>query len=91
MVRSVGAVGTFVLGLHKKREKVPHPGLQHVDQEDLSLLYDMTQLPAVLPVPSVGSVGNFADNKTGGVGSVFTQCNNYRFGNYPLHLNACYV
>ena len=30
MVRSVGAVGTFVLGLHKKREKVPHPGLQHV-------------------------------------------------------------
>ena len=32
MVRSVGAVGTFVLGLHKKREKVPHPGLQHVLQ-----------------------------------------------------------
>ena len=30
MVRSVGAVGTFVLGLHKKREKVHHPGLQHV-------------------------------------------------------------
>ena len=24
MVRSVGAVGTFVLGLHKKREKVHH-------------------------------------------------------------------
>ena len=33
----------------------------------------------VLPVPSVGPVGKFADNKTGGVGSVFTQCNNYRF------------
>ena len=31
MVRSVGAVGTFVLGLHKKREKVHHPGLQHVN------------------------------------------------------------
>ena len=30
MVRSVGAEGTCVLGLHKKREKVPHPGLQHV-------------------------------------------------------------
>lgn len=35
MVRSVGAVGTFVLGLHKKREKVPHPGLQHVDRVSL--------------------------------------------------------
>ena len=31
MVRLVGAVGTFVLGLHKKRKIVPlHPGLQHV-------------------------------------------------------------
>ena len=38
-----------------------------------------------------GTVGKFAINKTGGVGSVFTQCNNSRFGNYPLHLNACYV
>ena len=30
VLRSVGAVGTFVLGLHEKRKKVPHPGLQHV-------------------------------------------------------------
>ena len=31
MLRSVGAVGTFVLGLHEKRKKVPQPrpGLQH--------------------------------------------------------------
>ena len=30
MLRSESAVGPFVLGLHEKREKVPHPGLQHV-------------------------------------------------------------
>ena len=30
VLRSVGAVGTFVLGLHEKRKKVHHPGLQHV-------------------------------------------------------------
>ena len=30
MVRLVGAVGTFVLGLPKKRKKVRNPGLQHV-------------------------------------------------------------
>jgi hypothetical protein len=32
MLRLVGAVGTFVLGLHEKREKVHHPGLQHVHE-----------------------------------------------------------
>ena len=31
MLRSDSAVGSFLLGLHEKREKVPHPGLQHVD------------------------------------------------------------
>ena len=41
MVRSVGAVGTFVLGLHKKREKVPHPGLQHVNFK-LKLIREMS-------------------------------------------------
>ena len=29
MLRSESAVGPFVLGLTEKREKVPHPGLQH--------------------------------------------------------------
>jgi hypothetical protein len=28
MLRSDSAVGSFLLGLHEKREKVPHPGLQ---------------------------------------------------------------
>ena len=40
MVRLVGAVGTFVLGLYKKRKIVPHQGLQHV---------------GVVPVPVVRS------------------------------------
>ena len=30
MIRLETAVGPFVLGLTEKREKVPHPGLQHV-------------------------------------------------------------
>ena len=30
MLRSDSAVGSFLLGLHEKRKKVPHPGLQHV-------------------------------------------------------------
>ena len=40
MLRSVGAVGTFVLGLHEKRKKVNHPGLQHVGV-DAGLLIDV--------------------------------------------------
>ena len=32
MLRLESAVGPFVLGLHEKREKVPHPGLQHVNE-----------------------------------------------------------
>ena len=38
VLRSVGAVGTFVLGLHEKREKVPHPGLQHVQTASATML-----------------------------------------------------
>ena len=30
MVRLESALGPCVQGLHEKREKVPHPGLQHV-------------------------------------------------------------
>ena len=30
VVRLESALGPFVQGLHEKREKVPHPGLQHV-------------------------------------------------------------
>ena len=30
MVRLESALGPYVQGLHEKREKVPHPGLQHV-------------------------------------------------------------
>ena len=30
MIRLETAVGPFVPGLTEKREKVPHPGLQHV-------------------------------------------------------------
>ena len=33
MIRLETAVGPFVPGLTEKREKVPHPGLQHVGSE----------------------------------------------------------
>ena len=35
-LRSDSAVGPFVLGLHENREKVPHPGLQHVASQPVS-------------------------------------------------------
>ena len=35
MIRLETAVGPFVPGLTEKREKVPHPGLQHVRSEEL--------------------------------------------------------
>ena len=36
MVRSVGAVGTFVLGLHKKREKVQERRPEHRGEHHLA-------------------------------------------------------
>ena len=37
MLRSDSAAGSFLLGLHEKRKKVPHPGLQHVlEQVDVA-------------------------------------------------------
>ena len=35
MVRLESALGPCVQGLHEKREKVPHPGLQHVYSSEL--------------------------------------------------------
>ena len=37
MVRLESALGPCVQGLHEKREKVPHPGLQHVHRVDLAV------------------------------------------------------
>ena len=36
MIRLETAVGPFVPGLTEKREKVPHPGLQHVRRVEMS-------------------------------------------------------
>lgn len=49
-VRLETAVGPFSLGLHENRQKVPHPGLQHV--KDL-----IKTLPCAMHVSSMLSRG----------------------------------
>ena len=48
VVRLESALGPCVQGLHEKREKVPHPGLQHVSNSlriRFNLLISFAQAP----------------------------------------------
>jgi len=46
MIRLETAVGPFVPGLTEKREKVPHPGLQHVKDVTLRLSENVATVEA---------------------------------------------
>ena len=47
VVRLESALGPCVQGLHEKREKVPHPGLQHVLKRSVSDLMRVKQYGSI--------------------------------------------